>query len=89
MSVIEECARAMALNWYLRKHGNQSDAEDYANNHFGIWVEEAKSVLTTLAGKLDETAYFKAVSAADEVTCNNYRVLLECYLNQLINEEKE
>lgn len=94
MSVIEECARAVeALDKVVVNQNGRYVAAYLGGDYVNVVV---KTVLKTLAGKLDGTALSKASEAVQanvlSTTTEGYDVAtaaIRSYLNQLINEEKE
>lgn len=77
MSVIEECATAVKQAGF---YGSILTAEN-----------AVKTVLKTLAGKLDQRALDEARWELHKSTVRGDKLenAIQCYLNQLINEEKE
>lgn len=80
MSVIEECSEAI------------DNIEGFQAHDYTEWPSPeriARTILKTLAGKLDAKALQAALAPDGFLPERETREAIQCYLNQLINEEKE
>ncbi len=48
MDITENVARALAFGWYLRKYKNKADAQSYSDDHYNIWIDNAKDAIDAL-----------------------------------------